>query len=391
MRAPIEAQKLRACLAPFPSEARTLPREAYISSEVFAWERKHFFEQGWVCVGRSDELAHSGDQRALQVGGEGVLLTRDDARLRGFSNVCRHRGHEMLPCDNDAINRSVVQCPYHRWTYDLDGSFKGGPGLAGQEGFDPSDPEHSLVPVAVEEWAGWVFVNVSGDAPPLGDHIGALDVLARPYEPERLFTGGVHTYEVAANWKLIIENYHECYHCSEIHPELCKISPPHSGADFEASGVVIGGSMELVDDAVTMSFDGHSDGVNMRSLDDGAARFVHYMGVFPSVLLSFHPDYVMAHRFEPLAEDLTRVECTWLFPPEARERDGFDPAYAVDFWDLTNRQDWSAVESVQRGVGSIGYRQSPFSAREGVVYQAMSMVARGYLEGRVTLFEPAER
>ena len=145
--------------------------------------------------------------------------------------------------------------------------------------------------------------------------------------------------------------------------------------------------MRLVDGAVTMSFDGHSDGVRLRGIDDRAARYVHYMGLFPSVLLAFHPDYVMAHRFEPIAEDRTMIECSWLFPPEARHLPGFDPSYAVDFWDLTNRQDWAAVESVQRGVGGRGFRQSPFSERERCVHQAMAMVADGYLRGRIALFE----
>jgi Rieske 2Fe-2S family protein len=390
--APIDERKLAACLAPFPAEARILPGEAYTSPEVFAWERAHFFEEGWVCVGRADELVKPGDQRALRVGNEGVLLVRDrNDRLNAFSNVCRHRGHELLVCDVDPINRGFVRCPYHRWTYDLDGSFKGGPGLAGQEGFDPNDPDHSLARVGADIWGGWIFVNVSGDALPLTEHIGDLDGLARPYEPERLFTAASHRYEVRANWKLIVENYHECYHCSEIHPDLCKISPPHSGDDFEPSGVVIGGSMRLVDEAVTMSFDGHSDGIRMRGLDDAGARHVHYVGVFPSVLLSFHPDYVMAHRFEPVAHDRTMIECSWLFPPEARAIAGFDPSYAVDFWDLTNRQDWAAVGSVQRGVGGRGFRQSPFSSRERCVHQVMSMVAAGYLRGRVRPFPPQDR
>jgi glycine betaine catabolism A len=380
---------LEPCLRPFPNEARTLPAQAYLSEDVFAWERRHFFERSWFCLGRASDLADPGDQRAVAAGYEGILLVRGaDGVLRGFFNTCRHRGHELLPCGGAPISDRVVRCPYHRWMYELDGRFKGGPGLATQEGFDRDDPEHDLAAARVEEWRGWVFVNASGDAPGLYVHVGTLDRLIGDYEPERLSLGEAHTYDLAANWKVIVENYHECYHCTEIHPELCTVSSPGSGADYQPSGAVIGGSMELLPHAETMSLDGKSLGVPFRRLEGAALREIYYLEVFPNLLLSIHPDYVMTHRLEPLGPKRTRVECAWLFPPEARDRPGFDPSYAADFWDLTNRQDWAACEAVQRGVAGRGYRQAPFSDLERIVHQSMSMVARGYLEGRVG---PVER
>lgn len=170
---PLDAAALRRCLAPFPEQARTLPAAAYTSPEVFAWEQEHFFEGSWVCVGRVADLGQPGDQRAVRIGVEGVLLVRDQAgALRAFANTCRHRGHELLPCGGPAVNRRAVQCPYHRWTYGLDGGFRGGPGMASQSGFDPSDPEHGLVLLRMDEWAGWAFVNCSGDAPSMERHLG---------------------------------------------------------------------------------------------------------------------------------------------------------------------------------------------------------------------------
>lgn len=146
---------------------------------MFAWEQEHFFEGSWVCVGRVADLGQPGDQRAVRIGAEGVLLVRDQAgALRAFANTCRHRGHELLPCGGPAVNRRAVQCPYHRWTYGLDGGFRGGPGMASQSGFDPSDPEHGLVPLRMDEWAGWAFVNCSGDAPSMERHLGNLVDLA---------------------------------------------------------------------------------------------------------------------------------------------------------------------------------------------------------------------
>jgi len=382
--APIERPLLEPCLAPFPDEAVTLPAVAYLSGEVLAWERRHFLEGSWFCLGRSGELASPGDQRAAAVGDDGVLLVRgQDGRLRGFFNTCRHRAHELLACGGAPTNENVVRCPYHRWVYDLDGTFRGGPGLASQPGFDRSDPGHSLVEARVEEWHGWVFVNVSGDAAPLRDHVGTVDALLAPRRPGEMFVGASHAYELAANWKTIVENYHECYHCTEIHPELCSISSPGSGEDYEPTGTVVGGSMTLLPHAETMSLDGKSLGVPFEGLSESAAREVYYLELFPNLLLSIHPDYVMTHRLEPIEPGRTKVECAWLFPPAAKERVDFDPSYAADFWDVTNRQDWAACEAVQRGMKGRGFRQSRFSDQEKCVHKAMAMVARGYLEGSV--------
>jgi Rieske 2Fe-2S family protein len=275
--------------------------------------------------------------------------------------------------------------------YDLDGTFRGGPGLATQGDFDRGDPDHDLLQARVEEWSGWVFVNASGDAKPFRDHIGTVDGLMSVRQPEEMFVGATHHYELAANWKVIGENYHECYHCSEIHPELCKISLPGSGDHYESTGTVIGGSMTLLPHAETMSFDGKSLGVPFAGLSGTALREVHYLQLFPNLLLSIHPDYVMTHRLEPVAPDRTKVECAWLFPNAAKDKPGFDPSYAVDFWDLTNRQDWAACESVTRGMAGRGYRQAPLSDQELCVYRSMSMVARGYLEGRIAPVAQAAR
>ncbi len=300
--APIEAEALRACTRPF-YDARTLPAEAYHSAEVLDWERRHFFAGSWVCVGRADDLAEPGSQRAVEVGGAGILLIRGgDNELRAFHNTCRHRGHELLPC-GASTQRQTVQCPYHRWTYGLDGTFMGGPTMAVQPGFDKSDPDHSLRSARAHEWHGWVFVNATGDAHYFDTYVGNLDDLMAPYESGRMFVGASHSYEIAANWKIIVENYHECYHCTEIHPELCAVSSPTSGEGIEPTGLWVGGTMRLRDGVETMSLDGKSGGVRLRGLNDDSAKDVGYYMLWPNVLISPHPDYVMTHRIEPLAPE----------------------------------------------------------------------------------------
>jgi glycine betaine catabolism A len=373
--APIDPAGIADALRPF-GESRMLPPAAYGDPAVFAWEQQNFFGGGWSCVGFSAELASAGDQRAESVGDGSVLLSRDEAgALHAFANFCRHRGHELLPCGLSAQRPSIV-CPYHSWTYDLDGKLRAARGFKGMSGFD--DRQWGLVELPVAEWHGLIFVDGSGTAGSLTDALAGLDELVAPYEPERLVIKGRHSYDASSNWKILTENYHECYHCPMIHPELCRVSPPKSGENYAATSSWVGGWMDLREGMTTMSLDGTSAGVPLRGLDAQGLRTVIYVNIFPNVLLSLHPDYVMTHRLTPLAHDRTIIECTWAFAPEAVERPDFDPAYAVEFWDITNRQDWGACESVQRGLASAHAIPGPLSPDEDAVYQFVTMIARGY-------------
>jgi Rieske 2Fe-2S family protein len=374
--APLDPAGLAETLNPFGA-SKMLPRAAYVDPAVFAWEQQHFFAGGWSCVGLSAQVAEPGDQRAEPAGRGSVLLVRGDDRvLRAFANTCRHRGHELLSCGAVA-QRNAIICPYHSWTYSLSGDLRGAAGFKGRGGFDTADWGLTELPVA--EWHGLVFVDSSGQASPIADSLSELSELIAPYEPERLAVAGRHNYEAAANWKILTENYHECYHCPTIHPELCKVSPPKSGENYPPQAGWVGGWMDLRDGMETMSLDGTSLGVPLRGLDATGLRTVIYVNIFPNVLLSLHPDYVMTHRLVPLAVDRTTIECTWAFAPEALEKPGFDPGYAVEFWDITNRQDWAACESVQRGLSSEHARPGPLSPDEDAVYQFVTMLARGYL------------
>jgi glycine betaine catabolism A len=237
----------------------------------------------------------------------------------------------------------------------------------------------------VVEWQGWLFANASADAPAFEEHAGNLEDLVRNYGCKELVVTARYDYQIAANWKILAENYHECYHCSSIHPELCKVSPPSSGGDnLEPEGAWIGGPMDLYEGVETMSLDGKSHAPNLPGLTEEQEREVYYYQLFPNLLISLHPDYVMTHRLNPLAPDRTAVECEWLFSREAVEQEGFDPSYASEFWDITNGQDWGACEGVQRGVSSRGYRQGPLSPDESTSGKFVATVARGYLEGGIS-------
>ena len=390
--APVDPVALEAVLRPF-GESLTLPAAAYTGRDVFDWERRHLFAGAWACLGRADEVrageVRAGEvrggevrggevrggagQRALTVGGIGVLLTFAEDGVRAFANVCRHRGHELLP-DGGAAERAAVVCPYHGWAYRPDGTLSTATAMRGVPGFDPA--RYGLVELPAVTWEGWLFVNADAGAAPFPEYLGELAGLLRPYRTAELRLAARHDYRVAANWKVIVENYQECYHCPQIHPELCRVSPPTSGDNWDLPGAWVGGSMELREHAETMSVDGGGSGV---FIEGAPRRTVRYLALFPNLLVSAHPDYVLTHRLWPVEPGVTEVECRWYFPPGVA-----DPAYAVDFWDLTNRQDWRACESVQRGLASPHFRPGPLAPNEGAVYQWMTLIARAYADGLVS-------
>jgi Rieske 2Fe-2S family protein len=379
MNAPLDLDAVRRSLE---GSGRMLPAAAYSDDAVLAWERRVLFGGGWVCVGRSADVAMPRSRRAVRVGDDAVLLVRGETGvLRGFFNTCRHRGHELLECGASASGRFIT-CPYHSWVYDLDGGLHKVPHEHREAYAEGSDL--SLVGARVAEWQGFILVNVDGAAAALERYTAGLDEILEPYELDRLVVAVSHEYELAANWKLAVENYQECYHCSTIHPELCRVSPPDSGSNYNPAGLWIGGSMTLVEGAQTMSLTGQSGSHPMRGVTGRQQRNVEYIQVWPNLLISAHPDYVMTHLLEPISAGRTHVVCQWLFPPESVQEDGFDPSYAVDFWDLTNRQDWAACEAVQRGITSRGYRPGPLSPdNEDATFQAIAVVARAYLDGRL--------
>ena len=241
-------------------------------------------------------------------------------RLNAFYNTCRHRGHELLE-PGAQRNLRAIKCPYHAWVYGLDGSLNGAPRFGDVPGFDKR--EYPLIAARVAEWHGWVFVNASGDAPALDEYVGNLDELVAPWEPERMFVAATHDYVIDANWKTITENYHECYHCPSIHPALCVVTPVDSGENFPHDGMWVGGSMELKDFAQTMSITRRERGrADPRAERQAGARGLLLRPVpepADQPASRLRDDAPVRAASAPTE---TKVECQWLFPPEAKERPG---------------------------------------------------------------------
>ncbi len=345
-----------------------LPREHYVSAEGFADEREQVLARSWTCAGRLTELGLRvpGRLAVVDVLGESVLLTVDKAGvLHGHYNVCRHRGSQIVPVDprSDApapCRSFALRCPYHSWTYDLDGSLRYAPHTEDVTDFDRG--EFGLHKVAVGTWGGFVWVNLD-PAPDrtLDDELGAVPDRVRRYPLDELVVGRRLVYDVAANWKVVAENYNECYHCGPVHPELVRLVPAfgRGGADLDWDGGV-----EHREGAWTFTASGTSDRACFPDLD--ADEQVRHKGelVYPNLMLSLSAEHVAAFRLEPLAVDRTRIVCDVLFHPDEVGRATFDPDDAADFWDLVNRQDWAICESVQRGMSSRAYRQGWYAPME---------------------------
>jgi Rieske 2Fe-2S family protein len=347
------------------AQAITLPGAAYSSTQLFALEQRSLFARQWNCVGRADEVPKPGDFVTRSAAGDSIILLRgQDQQIRAFFNVCRHRGSRLLDAPAGSASPLLV-CPYHAWSYDNTGHLCAAPQMSATFRKD----DYGLVPVATTLWNGLVFVNLDGRAPPFAAAVTDLPDLAR-YRMAELQCGRHLEYEVQANWKLLVENYSECYHCPGAHPQLHKLTElvGRNERAVEVGACFNGGPMRLRDGVQTMSGSGRSTMPLIPGLTHEDARYVYYYVVYPNLLLSPHPDYVMMHTLVPVAPGRTRVVCEFLFYPDALALPGFDPADIVDFWHLTNTQDWALCERTQSATASRGFRQGPYSEVEDCVH-----------------------
>jgi glycine betaine catabolism A len=343
-------------------DAETLPGAVYASADVFDRERSAVFARDWVCVGRADEVPASGDYVVRTLAGESVIVMRGgDGTIRAFHNVCRHRGSRLID-DESGRGLARITCPYHAWSYQLDGTLQAAPLMSASF----QRESHGLVPVRISIYAGFLFATLSEAAPPLEQWLADLPDLSR-YRMAELKLGRRVVYDVRANWKLICENYSECYHCPGAHPQLHKLTELIQRAErpMDIGACFNGGPMRLRDGVATMSGTGERRLPLIPGLSDEDARYVHYYVVYPNLLLSPHPDYVLTHTLWPLANNRTRVVCEWLVAPAATADQLAD---VVEFWDTTNKQDWTLCERAQTGVESRGYRQGPYAVPEDCVH-----------------------
>jgi Rieske 2Fe-2S family protein len=348
----------------FTAGARTLEQEYFVSPEVFADEQARIFAREWISVCHQSEIAKSGDFIVRTVAGESLIILRDKSgEIRAFYNVCRHRGTRLCEVQNGHV--AAIQCPYHAWTYSLDGSLIGAPHMDTVPGFDKND--YSLHAIRVSLWEGFVFVSLAKDPVSLEKVFAPLAGKFSYWNLPRLHSVRRISYDVQANWKLIFENYSECYHCPGVHPALAKVSPYDSAENDLTEGPFLGGFMKIAKgNSLTISGNACARPVGEIRGEDHSRVF--YYSIFPNMLLSMHPDYVMVHHLWPQTPKQTLIECDWFFHPEAGKtgETTYKPDDAVEFWDMTNRQDWHVCELSQQGISSRAYRPGPYSPRESI-------------------------
>lgn len=371
----------------------TLHRDCYRTAEWFARERETILARDWVCVGREEELPTPGDALLLELAGESLVLVRDrEGAIRAHHNVCRHRGSQLLldvapkgrwPADGSAPEDAPagrhhfaagIRCPYHAWTYNLDGTLRTAPYLEEGDAFCREDLP--LWGAQVATWGGFVFVRLAETGPSLLAQLGDAPERVRRYPLPELRTAQRITYHVAANWKVILENYNECYHCGPVHPELCRVVPAfrHKGGselDWERGVPHRNG-------AWTFTMSGTTDRRPFPGLNEDERTRHKGELLYPTLMLSLSAEHVTAFTLWPQDAARTTVICDFLFHPDEMARPGFNPADAVEFWDITNRQDWVICASVQRGMGSRMFERGFYAPME-----SLSLDIRRYLEARL--------
>jgi glycine betaine catabolism A len=350
---------------PEPLQA-ALPREQYVDAATWEIERGAILHGEWFCVGRTDELGLDQPSRlaVVDVAGESVLVTRDDGRrLHAAYNVCRHRGSQLHPVDPEGDRTpmtcaaAAIRCPYHSWTYALDGALLRAPHAE----LDDRDV-FRLHPVAVDTWGGFVFVHLTPErATPLADAVTVAAGTLANYGLDELVVGEVLRYEVAANYKVLLENYNECYHCGPVHPELSRLVPAFAGG---GSGLEWADGVPHRDGAWTFTTTGTTSRRPLPGLSPAERERHKGDLVYPNLMVSACADHVAAFQLMPSGVARTTVVCSLLFHRDERDSPAFDPTDAAELWDLVNRQDWAVCESVQRGMSSRAYRQGWFAPME---------------------------
>jgi glycine betaine catabolism A len=344
----------------------TLPGPAYYATDVYDLERERVFARGWVCVGREEHLPAAGTYLTREILGEPIFVIRGkDGDVRAFANTCRHRGTRLL--EGEGTVRSAITCSYHAWTYGFDGALLGTPNVGHDDGLERR--RFGLWEIGLDRHDGFLFANLDGNAAPLQSTLETMP--DSPLELERyglgeLHAGGRRTYDVAANWKILVENYHECLHCPGVHPELVKLVPLYRRGEVEEEGQALGNTMGHGLTSFTTS--GLSSLPPLPGLTEKDLNTFYGVYLFPNLILNYHSETVNAVYLYPEGPGRTMVISEFLFRPQTIECEGFDPTEVVEFRDLIAKQDWTVCELAQRGVRSRFYEHGVYPRQEKYVY-----------------------
>jgi Rieske 2Fe-2S family protein len=296
----------------------TLGGVDYTSPEVYQQEREKIWWGDWVCLGRTEELPNAGDYIVRDLTGESVFIVRNDqGELHGFYNVCSHRGTKFLDDEPASGNvRKAFVCPYHAWAYDLNGRLIGTPNVKEGELFDRGDyPLHGF---AVETYAGFIFASLAKEPRSfmefLNEGAESLTMFER-FKLGELRVGVRIVYEVAANWKIVVENYNECLHCPQVHPELVQVVPLFRFGEVWDEETRDDGNW-MREGASSFTMTGESELPKLPGLEPEDYSMYYGAYQFPNLLLNMHPDCAMYYIGYPKGPNHTTVVSEYLFRPE---------------------------------------------------------------------------
>jgi choline monooxygenase len=352
--------------------------DAYTNPDFLELERQTLFTNHWVCVGLASDVANPGDMRPVDVAGMPVVLVRDrQGTLRAFHNICSHRGLELV--DKPCNSKGTIRCPYHSWAYGLDGILKSTPHFGGYykdsyDGFDRS--EKGLREIRCEQWLDIVFVNLSGDAPPLDEAMKPVDERWADYDLSLLRRGREAAIECNANWKLAVENFSESYHLAWVHPALNGCSRMEDHFWFDMGDSLVGqGSLKY--------YSGEVEGRRLPTFPNVETTqretIAEYITVFPNLMLGVHPDYFLVFMVNPLSVDRTLERMIFYFVGDEAmtEENSALRDIPPDLWIETNDEDIAVIERMQKGRRSPAFDGGCFSpALETTVKQFQNLVFR---------------
>ena len=335
---------------------KTLPSDWYFSDEQYQKEISQIWRSEWICIGHSSSFKEQGDYRLINLSGQSLIVVRNDS-FNAFYNSCRHRGASLCQNGSGHFKNGRIICPYHSWTYDLDGHLVNTPGRLPCADFEHSD--FPLYPVAIELWRGFIFLNLQ----PKPRHtllaqLGSETEYVTRWPLEDLVCIQNKTYQIACNWKVFWENYLECYHCPRIHPELCRIMPVYKEAVFDERDLPNWSPEEPDDDGrgrvkpglSTWTHDGQSNLESFQDLNEQERRLgVVFMTAMPGMYLSAHPDYVRSVRILPLGPESMQLDVDWLIAPkQSIDEEELKTTFALS--ELVLEQDQRVCEINQQGL-----------------------------------------
>ena len=350
-----------------------LPAAWYRDPAHYERELEAFWYSRWIAVAREEELPRPGDWRLARIGTQQVLITRDEnGELRAFHNTCRHRGSVLCTEESGNFARKRIVCPYHSWTYDLAGQLVATPRRMETPDFRLED--FPLYSVRTASWGGFVFVNLSSND---ALSVGELDSQLGRYGLQNLRIGKRIVADVKANWKLLAENFSECFHCPPVHPELCRVITAYRDAGaWGLRGAEA--KSEYAQGAQTLTMDGTARIPPLAGLSDEERKTLYIPAMLPpGLFLNVHPDYVNAHMMFPTGPESVRIVYDWLFEAERLPLPEADLQHYVALWDITNRQDARNCEWQQQGMQSREFKHGYYVPQEFDCHRFAQWVREG--------------